>query len=97
MRKRLSMTDTNENRQLSLPVLSVCRRTLFSFQNVGAITDRPPKNAVFRIFRGKIPMFSPCGDGFCGSKIHGRSMIAPTGQHNASSPSKLASVNAIWE
>ena len=53
--------------------------TIFSSENVGAIIDRPPKNAVFRIFRRKITLFSPCGDGFCLGKIHGRSVIAPTG------------------
>ena len=30
---------------------------------VGAITDRPPKNVVFRISRREIPKFSPYGDG----------------------------------
>ena len=34
-----------------------CRRTLFAFENVGAIIDRPPKNSVFRIFHRKITAF----------------------------------------
>ena len=51
--------------------------TMFSFENVGAIMDRPPKNAVFRIFRRKIALFSPCGDGFCLGKIHGRFLNRP--------------------
>jgi hypothetical protein len=59
--------------------ISDCRETMFSFENVGAIIDRPPKNAVFRISRREIALFSPCGDGFCLRKIHGRSLIAPTG------------------
>ena len=61
--------------------LSVCQKSqnYKSFEDVGAIIDRPPKNIVFRISRRKINLFSPCGDGFCLSKIHGRSMIAPTG------------------
>ena len=57
---------------------SDCRKTYISENSVGAIIDRPPKNAVFRIFRRKIGVFSPCGDRFCLGKICGRSMIAPT-------------------
>ena len=57
---------------------SDCRETRFSFEDVGAIIDRPPKNIVFRIFRRKISLFSPYGDGLSWSKIRGRSMIAPT-------------------
>ena len=40
-------------------------------ENVGAIIDRPPKNTVFRIFRRKIAVFSPCGDRFCKAKSAG--------------------------
>ena len=50
----------------------------FEIKHVGAITDRPPKNMVFRISRREITKFSPCGDRFCLGKICGRSMIAPT-------------------
>ena len=32
---------------------------------VGATLGRPPKNTVFRIFRRKISLLSPYGDGFC--------------------------------
>ena len=59
-------------------VISDCRRTYILENSVGAIIDRPPKNAVFRIFRRKISVFSPCGDRFCLDKICGRSLIAPT-------------------
>ena len=54
------------------------RRAYVLGNTVGAIIDRPPKNAVFRIFRRKIICLSPCGDRFCIGKICGRSMIAPT-------------------
>ena len=37
--------------------VSDCRETMFSFENVGAINDRPPKNAVFRICRKEIGCF----------------------------------------
>ena len=61
------------------PGRSDCRRTYISANIVGATFGRPPKNIVFRIFRRKISLFSPCGDGFCLSKIHGRPRVAPTG------------------
>ena len=59
--------------------VSDCQRTCFPERIVGASLARPPKNVVFRISRRKITVFSPCGDGFCFGKIHGRPRVAPTG------------------
>ena len=42
----------------------------------GAVT-RPPKNVVFRFTRREKTIFSPCGDGFCFGKIHGRVNAPP--------------------
>ena len=41
------------------------------FEDVGAIIDRPPKNAVFRIFRRKIAWFSPSAMNFAKAKFTG--------------------------
>ena len=60
-------------------------------KHVGAITDRPPKNIVFRISRREITKFSPYGDEFCLGKICGRSMIAPTEYYFDKLPQTLPS------
>ena len=65
-------------------------KNTFSHANVGAIIARPPKNSVFRIIRREITLFSPCGDGFCFGKIHGRPRVAPTGTFLTSSGDGIA-------
>ena len=63
--------------------------------------NRPPKFAEFRIFRRGICDISPCGDGFCLSKIRGRIMIRPYEVINgvvasAAPKNELAPGSARW-
>ena len=57
-------------------------------ESVGAIQESPAEKCSFRIPERRIALFSPYGDGFCIGKIHGRSMIAPTGGENGRSGSR---------